>query len=55
MYFDNMLKVRVGSELLQKIEDLLDKEPDKYSNVSHVVRCAIINLHDKLINGKNKD
>ena len=38
------INVRMRKETLEEIEYLLEKYPDKYSSLSHVIRCAVNSL-----------
>lgn len=45
-FFSKFMGFRLRDEELDALEELLEKYPLKYSDKSHVVRCAIINLLD---------
>lgn len=43
-YFTIPITVRMRKETLDDIDYLIERYPEKYVNLSHVVRCAIIHL-----------
>ena len=44
IFFPIKICLRTDVETLNGINELLDKYSDKYLNMSHVIRCAIISL-----------
>ena len=50
MYLDTILMVRIQTSQVMQIEKIMLSKNDKYENVSHFIRCAII----KLINEEKK-
>ncbi len=52
MFFESKIEVRITAGTGAKIEELLNKYPNKYDNQSHLVRCAIIKLYNEEV-GKN--
>jgi len=51
--FEKFKSFRVSEDVQQKIDKLLQKFPDKYSNESHLLRCAIIRLYNKEFKGES--
>ncbi len=43
-YFNIIISLRTDSITINGINELLEIYPEKYDNISHVIRCAIINL-----------
>lgn len=43
-FFKIRICLRTDKDTLDGINELLYKHPEKYLNMSHVIRCAIINL-----------
>jgi len=44
MYYTKLMSFRLTQEVIDAIEELLEKYPDLYKNGSQVVRCAINEL-----------
>ncbi len=45
MYFEEKIRIRVSSETLVEIEKLIDQnDGERYDNLSHFVRCAVMRL-----------
>lgn len=45
MYFEEKIRIRVSAETLSEIEMLIDKDGgERYANLSHFVRCAVMKL-----------
>jgi hypothetical protein len=47
IYFNIVISLRTDSTTLNGINELLDIYPEKYDNMSQVIRCAIIKLVDE--------
>ena len=47
MFFDSEIKARIRKEESDKIQEIIKKHPNKFYDISHLVRCAIIQLHKK--------
>lgn len=43
-FFTFPITVRMAKETIRDIEYLIDHWPEKYSTLSQVIRCAVINL-----------
>lgn len=43
-FFDIMVHFRASQELLNQMEKLKDKDPEKFESFSHIIRIAIIRL-----------
>lgn len=51
MFHDQRVNLRLCNDWCEKLADLADEKPDKYENVSHVVRVFIaegLRRHGKL-------
>jgi Arc/MetJ-type ribon-helix-helix transcriptional regulator len=44
MYIEGKENFRIGTKQQEKIKKIITKLPNKYDNVSHFIRCAIIKL-----------
>jgi len=45
MFFDEDIDFRIKKEDLEKIRKIIDKDGgDKYDNISHFCRCAVLRL-----------
>ena len=54
-FFTVPITVRMKQETLDDIRILMEKYPDEYSSLSHVVRCAVISLfNDKEVEEENE-
>jgi Arc/MetJ-type ribon-helix-helix transcriptional regulator len=56
--FKDSITLRIGADLAEKIKELVRVDGgEKFYNVSHVIRCAIIKLHRdeilKVLEAKN--
>lgn len=40
----NSIHIKLNSKIIESIDDVFIKYPEKYNNRSHFVRCAIIKL-----------
>jgi len=45
--FQELITIRLNQEIREKIVFLLDNFPEKFTNESHLIRCAILNLYNK--------
>lgn len=48
-FFTTTLKARITANTQKALEELATAYPDKYYNISHVIRVAILQLHRKEI------
>ncbi|MBI2628618.1 hypothetical protein HYW74_00870 [Candidatus Pacearchaeota archaeon] len=46
-FFTFPIQVRIDRHAMDAIEELLEKYPDKYFSLSHVVRCAVLELRNE--------
>jgi hypothetical protein len=44
MFLDKRINIRIKAEEIIKINQILNKNKDKYDNISHFIRCATIKL-----------
>lgn len=44
MFLEKTIQVRIRKNDIQTIEEIVEVNKDKYENVSHFVRCAILKL-----------
>ena len=56
-FFENVKIFRSNSEIDFKLKILLKLYPQKYQNISHVIRSAILNLYRNEVDehGRRKD
>tara|TARA_Y100000034_G_scaffold126268_1_gene177248 strand:+ start:235 stop:408 length:174 start_codon:yes stop_codon:yes gene_type:complete len=54
MLFEERREYRTNKEIENLIDEIWNKFPHKYVSRSHVIRCAIIQLHKKEVNDGEK-
>lgn len=54
MYLDSIIKVRLREKEIKEILKIISYKNDKYDNMSHFIRCAIIKLIKEEKNKKVK-
>ena len=47
MNFEETVQVRIRGDDLQNIKEIIKAKPEKFNDVSHFCRCAIIRLKSK--------
>jgi len=52
--FRNRLDMRINEEISKKIRFILSKNPSKYDNQSHLIRCLIISEYNRIIYKRRK-
>jgi hypothetical protein len=56
--FEERKEFRLNKEISKMLDFLLDRDPAKYENISHLIRCLIVAeynraIHKKIRGGKN--
>lgn len=45
MFHDAKFSFRINSDLLEEATEYCDKNSDRYDNLAHYIRCAVIKLN----------
>lgn len=51
--FDKFISLRIKNNEIKKIKKIIRKNKDKYKNISHYIRCAIIKFNKQEGDNKN--
>lgn len=52
-FLNKKICIRMNSESEKALKSILERLPYKYNNKSHIIRCAIIELSNKLKDKQN--
>jgi len=52
-FLDSSVHIRLSKELIDKIDLILEQDPYKYDNISHFIRCSVMELCNKNIKSES--